>query len=374
MARLARSRPHRPVFPQSFVAPSSVSPVRSLPIIRSRAIEAAKQRRVGMVQRQVRPSPFVSGSGSSDPDDLVPSRLYRARRIGYRPSDGKPLFKIAGPCPNAEGEWDAGTILPWKRIGVRPGGSPLGKIMAVNCASDGGLTIGRVYAGRRIGSRGGAPLFKVDCVPECEEGGFCCQCERFTCPDGSFPATIDCTLTIPCLGTTTQTLTLVESQDRCVVNAGVTAGYTFAMITYGEEEFVSQLLCPLGTPLGTISTVEEHLYIFLKCVDTNHGVLGGSTDGTIYCAGQGFWYADINWYKRVGGSVRHARACGLFGSIFSNTVVCDPFYLHSQGEILCGDVLGYPGCTASGLYLSGLTFYSSTLACVGGTGQVEFME
>lgn len=207
--------------------------------------------------------------------------------------------------------------------------------------------------------------------------GYCCGCERFACSGTAattaFPTSLTCDLTVPCMGTFTQTINIVGSTltRHCGGQTSGPLGFLQSGVKYeggtitGSGSSALYTECDTGDPGLKSTLADEAVSVELWCIQTLYG------DDVVVCNGAGQWYTKISWLKVSGGNFYNFNACGSFTSISS----CSPFYLTDTQSVVCINVgetskcasIGFPGP-------AGLTMYSEALSCVGGSAQVEFSE
>lgn len=204
--------------------------------------------------------------------------------------------------------------------------------------------------------------------PNVRGRGFCCGCARFDCETNTpFPDTLECTLTVDCIGTTTETVYIdnsglppYQSFDAC---RGLSTTYTGGRLTIADPQIFEQTTdCDNLTSAPALTSIEESLEIVLRC-------MRGTTNPLLsLCDGTGDWYAHVVWSKVIAGERYSYSACG-----YIDVASCDPLYLADTGTITCES--SYT-CTGSGAFplSQPIAHYTLSGLCDGGSGQVEFAE
>ncbi len=182
--------------------------------------------------------------------------------------------------------------------------------------------------------------------------GHCCGCNRFACEgdqEANFPATLEVTVTSPCMGTRTVSLTGAIVDLSGNGGCGPTIGgrraiYSGSYTGATNGGFIAINPCPGGIGTFLSPYVEESLSIYVACCD-------GAKTGPACEPGTGAdaseWLATFTWSKAVGGALLDITA-----KMKLTITSCSPLTMTASDVVICGSFSGniedFPCYEASG--------------------------
>jgi len=210
----------------------------------------------------------------------------------------------------------------------------------------------------------------------------CCNCERFLCGlgTGAFPATIDATITVGCIGTRTITLTrqaaYIPPGPLGIAGAGCESENYIKIVyqgsyvheVFGGVDFINTL-CNSSTSAVSGYPNDEELYITLRCLASDGQVGGVSSickveepaSSLYFC-----WLQESSWFKVIAGQGKSITSIGV-----TPVLSCTPFSL-STGSRAASCTCD----TSTDLYCGPDPVVACTtiLGCSGTSTQTDFDE